>query len=301
MAQVTAALVKELRQKTGVGMMECKKALAENDADMEKAIVWLRERGLSRAAKKSGRTTAEGIVSVLTSEDNKTGVLVELNTETDFAAKNEEFQSFVAQVTKTALGAKVASAAQLSETTLDGGSETVGAALTALIAKVGENMTLRRAVTLSAETGSVVGYSHMGGKIGTLVRLEGGDPATNLEVGRDVAMHAAAAAPRYLKSDEVDPEEVKQEEEIGRKKLLEEGKPADKVEMILKGQIGKFFKEICLLDQPFVKEPKKSVTAYLKEAGKGAEVVQYARFQLGEGVEKKEENFAEEVAKQLQK
>lgn len=301
MAQVTAALVKELRQKTGVGMMECKKALSENEADMEKAILWLRERGLSRAAKKSGRTTAEGIVSVATSPDNKTGVLVELNSETDFAAKNEEFQAFVQRVTTTALTSKVASASQLAETTLDGTSETVGDALTALIAKIGENMTLRRACSVTTETGVIVGYSHMGGKIGTLVKLEGATGDKVVELGRDLAMHAAAAAPRYLNSSNVPAEELKVEEDLARKKLLEEGKPADKVDMILKGQISKYYKEVCILDQPFVKEPKKSISAFITESGTGAELTGFERFQLGDGVEKKEENFAEEVARQLQK
>lgn len=296
MAQITAALVKELREQTGIGMMECKKALTENDGDLQKAILWLRERGMSRAAKKSGRTTAEGVVKVMTTADSKTGVLVELNSETDFSAKNEEFQAFAEAVTKTALSSKAASVDELKAATLEGSSNNVGDALTALIAKVGENMTLRRVATLTADSGVVVPYSHMGGKICTLVKLEGVEGDKAVELGKNIAMHAAASAPKFLKNSEVPADVVAQEEEIARKKLEEEGKPADKIEMILKGQIAKFFKEICLVDQPFIKEPKKSVSAFLKESGTGAEVASFVRFQLGEGVEKAEDNFAAEVA-----
>ena len=296
MGQVTAALVKQLREQTGIGMMECKKALTENDGNLEQAILWLRERGMSRAAKKSGRTTAEGVVKVMTSDDMKTGVVVELNSETDFSAKNEEFQAFAEAVTKTALATKVGSVEELKAATLEGTSSNVGDALTALIAKVGENMTLRRVSTLTAETGIVVPYSHMGGKICTLVRLEGATGDNIVELGKDLAMHAAAASPKYLTSTEVPEELVKQEEDLARKKLLEEGKPADKVEMILKGQISKFFKEICLLDQGFIKEPKKSVANFIKESGTGVELASYVRVQLGEGIERAEDNFAAEVA-----
>ena len=296
MGQVTAALVKQLREQTGIGMMECKKALTENDGNLEQAILWLRERGMSRAAKKSGRTTAEGVVKVMTSDDMKTGVVVELNSETDFSAKNEEFQAFAEAVTKTALATKVGSVEELKAATLDGTSSNVGDALTALIAKVGENMTLRRVSTLTAETGIGVPYSHMGGKICTLVRLEGATGDNIVELGKDLAMHAAAASPKYLTSTEVPEELVKQEEDLARKKLLEEGKPADKVEMILKGQISKFFKEICLLDQGFIKEPKKSVANFIKESGTGVELASYVRVQLGEGIERAEDNFAAEVA-----
>jgi elongation factor Ts len=296
MAQITAALVKELREQTGIGMMECKKALTENDGDLQKAILWLRERGMSRAAKKSGRTTAEGVVKVMTSDDMKTGVVVELNSETDFSAKNEEFQAFAEAVTKTALNSKVANIDELRAATLEGTSSNVADALTALIAKVGENMTLRRVNTITSETGVVVPYSHMGGKICTLIRLEGATGENVVELGKDLAMHAAAASPRYLSSSEVPADLVKQEEELARKKLLEEGKPADKVEMILKGQIGKFYKEICLMDQGFIKEPKKSVANVIKDSGTGVELASYVRIQLGEGIEKAEDNFAAEVA-----
>lgn len=296
MAQITAALVKQLREETGIGMMECKKALTENDGDIQQAILWLRERGMSRAAKKSGRTTAEGVVKVMTTEDGKTGVLVELNSETDFSAKNEEFQAFAEAVTKTALNTGAANVEELKEATLEGGSSKVGDALTALIAKVGENMTLRRVERVSSETGIVVPYSHMGGKICTLIRLEGATGEKVEELGKDLAMHAAAASPKYLNSSEVPADLVSQEEELARKKLLEEGKPADKVEMILKGQISKFYKEICLLDQGFIKEPKKSVSAIVKESGTGVELASFIRMQLGEGIEKAADNFAAEVA-----
>lgn len=296
MSKVSAALVKQLREETGIGMMECKKALTENDGDLQKSILWLRERGMSRAAKKSGRTTAEGVVKVMTTEDMKTGVVVELNSETDFSAKNEEFQAFADAVTKTALAAGTSDVDELKSTTLEGTSEKVEDALTALIAKVGENMTLRRVKTLTAETGVVVPYSHMGGKICTLVKLEGATGENVVELGKDLAMHAAAAAPKYLNSSEVPTDLVKQEENLARKKLLDEGKPADKVDMILRGQINKFYKEICLLDQGFIKEPKKTVANFIKDSGTGVELASYLRVQLGEGIEKSEDNFAAEVA-----
>lgn len=291
---VTAALVKELREKTGVGMMECKKALVENSADMEKAILWLRERGLARANKKSGRAAAEGIVSVLVADDKKSAVLVEVNCETDFAAKNESFTKFVSEVSKLALETKANSAAQLAETKL--GDSTVGDTLTQLIATVGENMTLRRAAYLTVDAGTIAGYSHMAGKIGTLVAISEDKP----EVAKDVAMHTAAAIPKYLKREEVPADLLEQEKGLALKKLEAQGKTGDIAQKILTGQMNKFYTEICLLDQPFVKEPKSSVSKYVAGAGGGA-ITAFERFQLGEGVEKKQENFAEEVAAQLKK
>jgi len=290
---VTAGMVKELREKTGVGMMECKKALTENGGDLEKAIVWLRERGLSRAAKKAGRVAAEGVVKIEVADDMSAGVLVEVNCETDFAAKNDDFQNFVNEVSKIALDNKAPSADALAELKNSSG-DNIGDALKSLIAKVGENMTLRRVQLVEAKDGIVVGYSHMGGKIGAMVALEGGKK-DQLELGKDVAMHIAAAAPRFLKSDEVDASELEQEKEIARKKLVEQGKPEDLIEKILMGQMSKFYKEVCLIEQAFVKDPNVTIKNLLKQNNVSG-ISSFARFALGEGIEKKEENFADEVA-----
>ncbi len=296
---IKASDVKELREKTGVGMMECKQALVENSGDMEKAILWLRERGMSRAAKKAGRIAAEGMVSVLVNAERNAGVLLEVNCETDFAGKNEDFQKFVQAATEVALKNKIESIEQLAETQM--GNSTVGASLTALIAKVGENMNLRRVKYLSANGGLIAGYSHMGGKIGSLVALTGGLDEKANTAGMDVAMHIAASAPKYLNRESVVTTELEQERELGRKKLLEEGKPENMVEKILVGQMNKFFGEICLVDQPFVKEPKLTVLKYVQSVNPSLNISGFSRFQLGEGIEKKEENFAEEVAAQLRK
>lgn len=292
---ITAAQVKELREKTGVGMMECKKALQENSGDMEKAILWLRERGMSRAAKKADRIAAEGSVFIQVSDDKSKGVVVEVNCETDFVSKNNDFVSFVEEVANVALSQEISSVDQLMETNMASG-QSVANTITALIAKIGENLKLRRVQVLKAENGVVGGYTHMGGRIGTLVALSGsqGDAAEALV--KDLAMHVAAASPRYLKSSDVDTSELDQEREIARKKLEEEGKPADLIDKILVGQMQKFFKEICLVDQQFVKDPSLSITKLLKQSGLNADISAFSRFALGEGIEKKKENFADEVA-----
>lgn len=294
---VTAAQVKELRQKTGVGMMECKKALTEVGGDIEKAILYLRERGMSRAAKKADRVTAEGLVKVAVSNDGKSATAVEVNCETDFVSKNDDFIKFLDAIANLALANNVNDVEALKALDLDGKS--VGDTLTTLIATIGENLNIRRVATLTADNGVVTGYTHMGGKIGSLVLLEGatGDEVT--ELGKDLAMHTAAASPRYLNSSEVSSDEVEQEKELGKKKLLEQGKPENLIEKILVGQINKFYKEICLIEQAFVKDPNYTVKKLVSEKGKGAELKAYVRFQLGEGIEKKQENFAEEVAAQL--
>lgn len=292
---ITAAQVKELREKTGVGMMECKKALVENDGDLEKAVLWLRERGLSRAAKKADRVAAEGAVEVLINKEQNAGVLVEINCETDFVSRNEDFKSFASAVANLVLETGVEDVEKLSEAKLASG-ETVAQQLTNLISKIGENIKLRRVKALRTENGTVAGYSHMGGKIGSLVVIGGATGVEALELGKDVAMHVAAAAPKCLKPEEVDASLLEQEKELARKKLLAEGKPENMIEKILIGQMSKFYKEICLLEQPFVKEPKTSIKKHVTETIKGAELSGYVRFQLGEGIEKKKEDFAAEVA-----
>jgi elongation factor Ts len=290
-------MVKELREKTGVGMMECKKALEENQGDMEKAILWLRERGLSRAAKKADRVASEGIVKVLVSEDQRTGVVIELNAETDFASKNAEFVQFADDVAKIALQNKVGDLDALNS--LKMGNDTVENNLKSLIAKIGENMRLRRVALLTTNKGTVAGYTHMGGKIGAIVLLNGAEGPEIQDLGKDLAMHAAAAAPRYLKPDEVSPEEIETEKELGRKALLEQGKPENMHEKILQGQINKFYKEICFHEQAFIKDPSTTVSKLVAEKGKGATLSSYHLFKLGEGIDKKKENFADEVAAAL--
>jgi elongation factor Ts len=294
---VTAAQVKELREKTGVGMMECKKALQENDGDIEKSILWLRERGLSRAAKKADRVTAEGLVNVAVNDQQNAGVIIELNCETDFVSKNDDFQKFADDIAKLALEHQVNDVETLKTLELNG--EKVEKVLTELIAKIGENLNLRRVQSFKVDNGVVTGYIHMGGKIGSLVALEGAAGSAVEELGKDLAMHVAAAAPRYLVSENVDPAEVEQEKELARKKLQEEKKPDHLIEKILTGQINKFYKEICLVEQAFVKDPNVSVKQLVEQQGQGAKLKTFARYQLGEGIDKKKENFADEVASQL--
>lgn len=297
---VSASMVKELREKTGVGMMECKKALVENSGDLDKSILWLRERGMSRAAKKADRVTAEGMIQVQVAADKKSGVLLELNCETDFVSQNEDFVAFIKEASNIALTKKIGSADELLTAKMKNGSD-VKNNLTELIAKIGENMSVRRVQVLSTSNGVVTGYSHMGGKIGTLVVLEGATGADVEELGRDLAMHIAAAAPKYLVESDVNKVELEQERELARKKLEEEGKPAEMIEKILIGQMKKFYKEVCFVEQAFVKDPNVSVTKHVENTKKGLKIASFARFHLGEGIEKKKENFADEVAAQLKK
>lgn len=296
---VTASQVKELREKTGVGMMECKKALTENAGDIDKAIVWLRERGLSRASKKAGRVAAEGLVTVKVADNGLTGAIVEVNCETDFVTKNDEFVAFVEDVAQLALAKGIESVDVLKEAELTPG-KTVASTLTDLIAKIGENMSLRRLAHVKLEgNGLICGYVHLGGKIGSLVTLANTKADAVQEFGKDVAMHIAACAPKYLDRTEVPAGDLDQEREIIEKKLKEEGKPEAMLAKIAEGQLGKFYKETCLVDQPFVKDPKASVSQKLSEIDASAKVANFYRFQLGEGIEKKVENFADEVAAQL--
>lgn len=295
---ITAGMVKDLREKTGVGMMECKKALEENGGDLEKAILWLRERGLSRAAKKADRVAAEGVVQVAISPDAHKGVVVELNCETDFVSKSEDFTAFAKDVAELALAQNITDVEALKTAKL-GSGETVDARLAGLIAKLGENMKVRRLGFLKTSKGVVSGYTHMGGKIGSLVLLEGAEGSEVQELGKDLAMHSAASGPRYLKSDEVEASEIETEKELGRKKLQEEGKPENMWDKILVGQINKFYKEICLIEQAFVKDPGQSIKQVVTEKGKGSQLTGFQLFKLGEGIEKKKENFADEVAAAL--
>jgi elongation factor Ts len=302
MTQITAASVKELRERTGAGMMDCKKALAENNGDLEASIDWLRAKGLSAAAKKAGRTAAEGLVGVAV--EGKKGALVEVNSETDFVAKNEQFQQFVGEVSKIALASGDDVEALKSATFPDGG--TVEEKLTDNIATIGENQSLRRAATLEVSEGAVVSYVHNAaapnmGKIGVLVALEGSAPAETLQaLGKQIAMHIAAANPLALNADELDQDLLERERGIATEKANESGKPADIVAKMVEGSLNKFRKENALLSQLFVMDGKTPVgdviAAAAKDAGAPIALKGFKRFQLGEGIEKKESDFAAEVA-----
>jgi len=284
---ITAALVKELRESTGVGMMDAKKALVENDGDMEAAVDWLRTKGLAKAAKKSGRVAAEGLVAVAV--DGGKGVAVEVNSETDFVAKNGEFQGMVGGIATAALGVGDVEALKGA----DLGGKTVEAVLTDKIATIGENMTLRRMATLEGET--VVTYVHNAatagmGKIGVLVAMNGGSE----EFGKQVAMHVAAVNPASLGEADLDPAMVEKERSILTEQARESGKPENIIENMIKGRMKKFLSEVTLLGQSFVINPDLTVEAAAKEAG--AEITGFIRMEVGEGIEKKEEDFAAEVA-----
>jgi elongation factor Ts len=302
MAEITAATVKELRERTGAGMMDCKKALAENNGEMEASIDWLRAKGLAAAAKKAGRTAAEGLVGVAV-EGNR-GAVVEVNSETDFVAKNEIFQDFVRNVAKLALqhgtDVEALGATQYPE----GG--TVQEKLTDNIAKIGENQSLRRGAVVEVSEGAVVSYVHnqVGpglGKIGVLVALESAAPAETLNaLGKQIAMHVAAAHPQALDADSLDPALIERERAIAMEKAKESGKPQNIIEKMVEGGLAKFRKDNALLSQLFVMDNKTPVAEVVasaaKDAGKGIELKGFVRFQLGEGIEKKQEDFAAEVA-----
>ena len=290
---VTASLVKELREKTGAGMMDCKKVLTETDGDMEKAIELLRERGIAKAAKKSGRVAAEGLVEAYISEDGKVGAIVEVNSETDFVGKNEEFKTFVKNVAKQVVEQNPKDVEDLlnQEATFEAG-KTVNEALVGKIATIGENLTIRRFARFESK-GLLESYIHGDGKIAVLINMTKGDK----ELAKDLCMQIAAARPEYLNEQSVPAERVEKEKEILKVQTMNEGKPEAIAEKIVQGRIRKFFEEICLVDQVFVKDSNMKVSELLKQ--KDAEVVEFARFEKGEGIEKKEENFAEEVMNQL--
>ena len=290
---VSASQVKDLREKTGAGMMDCKKVLTETNGDMEKAIELLRERGIAKAAKKSDRIAAEGLVAAYVSEDGKVGAVVEVNSETDFVAKNDEFKAFVADVAEQVAKQNPANVEELLAEKSIKEDKTVGEVLTDKIAKIGENMSIRRFARY--ESNGLVGkYIHGEGKIGVLVDVENGDD----ELAKDVCMQIAAAKPEFLNRESVPAERLEKEMEILKAQAMNEGKPEAIAEKIVQGRVGKFYSEICLVEQEFVKNPDMKVSEVL--SSKGAEAVRFARFEKGEGIEKKEENFAEEVMKQIQ-
>ena len=308
---VTAKLVKELREMTGAGMMDCKKALTATDGDMDKAVEFLREKGLATAQKKAGRIAAEGIVMLKVSEDGKKAVAVEVNAETDFVAKNEKFQGYVAQVAELALNTKAADIdAFMEEEWTFSESATVKEELADQIATIGENMNIRRFTQVTEENGFVASYTHMGGKIGVLVDVET-DVVNDAvkEMAKNVAMQVAALKPLYTNDSEVSAEYIAHEKEILLAQIMNDPKESQKPEKVIQGmiagRINKELKEICLLDQVYVKaeDGKQSVGKYVQEVAKANNanitIKGFVRFETGEGLEKKEENFAEEVAKQM--
>ena len=291
---ISASMVRDLREKTGAGMMDCKKALTETDGDMEKAIEYLREKGITKAAKKSDRIAAEGLVLAYVSEDAKVGAAVEVNSETDFVAKNEEFRTFVESVAKqVALNNPADVEALLNEDSIEMPGKKVSEVLIEKVAKIGENLTIRRFARFEATDGIVEKYIHGDGKIAVLVNMKNADS----ELAKDICMQIAAAKPEFLNEEAVPAERLNKEMEILKAQAMNEGKPEEIAEKIVKGRVGKFYSEICLVDQEFVKNPDMKIKDLL--ASKGAEIVEFARLEKGEGIEKKEENFAEEVAKQL--
>ncbi|MBX7147875.1 translation elongation factor Ts [bacterium] len=294
---ITAQMVKDLREKTGAGMMECKKALNETGGDMEGAIEFLRKAGLQALSKKASRVAADGIVVTALSADKLEAVILELNCETDFVAKNDDFVAFANQAASLALSQKPGSVDELLTLKGKAGSQ-LSEELNTLVAKIGEKISLRRFIVKKAGANETLGsYIHMGAKIGVVVVL-GGVKADD-GIIRDVAMHAAAAFPQYLKRDEIPAAVIDKEREIYKEQMKDSGKPAEMMDKILDGKIAKFAKDVCLVDQIFIKDPtgKKSVAQVLKEVNPALFVSSFTRFQVGEGIEKKEDNFADEVAK----
>ena len=284
---ISASTVKELRERTGAGMMDCKKALTATDGDMQKAIDWLREKGIAKAAKKSGRVAAEGAVAAYVSADRKTGVLLEVNCETDFTANNENFRALEKKILEQIAAENPADLDALNDSVIDG--KKVSDLVTEATATIGEKISVRRFVRYQTE-GKLTSYIHMGGKIGVLVDMTGGSD----ELGKDVAMQIAAANPSAVDRAGVDASELEHEKEVLRKQALEEGKPEKIVEKMVMGRINKYYKEVCLIEQIFVKDSEKTV----KDILGGEKVLKFARYQLGEGIEKKETDFAAEVAAQ---
>lgn len=287
----SASDVKDLRERTGAGMMDCKKALQESNGDMDKAIDWLRENGMAKAAKKEGRIAAEGITKMLI--DGNKAVILEVNSETDFVAKNEKFTKFVDELADVLMNNDVTD--MDSALALSTPSGTISDMVASAIAQIGEKISFRRFKKVVKTDSQVFGaYSHMGGRIGSLVVLEG----ANEEVAKEVAMHLAAMNPLYLNSSEVPADVLEREKDVMREQLLNEGKPADRIDNILVGKVNKFYSEICLEDQIFIKAENKETVKQYVEAN-GGKIVSMVRYEVGEGIEKRQENFAEEVMNQV--
>ena len=289
MATITAKMVKDLREKTGAGMMDCKKALQETNGDEKAAADWLREKGIAKAAKKSGRIAAEGAVVAYITKDSKVGSLVEVNCETDFTASNENFRKLAEDIAEHIAKVKPQNLDALNDSKI--GGKKVSDLVTEATATIGEKISIRRFVCyVTTGTANVVSYIHMGGKIGVLTAIDGGDE----QLGKDIAMQIAASAPLAIDRTGVSSEDLEHEKEVLRKQALEEGKPEKIVEKMVEGRINKYYKEVCLIEQIFVKDTEKTVKDILGKA----KVLQFTRYQLGEGIEKKQDDFAAEVAAQ---
>lgn len=287
---ISASLVKELREKSGAGMLDCKKALEANDGNIEAAIDWLREKGISKAAKKADRIAAEGIAAILI-QGNK-AVVVEVNSETDFVAKNDEFKELVDTILKTIINSDVTTVEEALKLTVE--NETLNDLIVAKTAKIGEKISLRRFQKIEKSDSESFGeYIHMGGKIAVLTLVDNASE----EVAKDVSMHAAAMRPKYVKRENVPTDEIEKERAVLKEQAINEGKPAEIAEKMVEGRINKYYKEICLEEQPFVKDSDVNVKTYV--ANNGGSIVNMIRIEVGEGIEKREENFAEEVAKQI--
>lgn len=299
---VTAQMVKELREATGAGMMDCKKALTEADGNMERAVDILREKGLSKAAKKADRVAAEGLVTIKTNADNTLAAVVEVNSETDFVAKNQDFKDFVADVAEMVLEGDAADLDALLASNHKEG-KALKDVLNDRVATIGEKLDVRRFERIATK-GKVAGYIHGGGKIGVLVELDtDSNDERVLSLGKDIAMQVAAMNPKYISRDDVDPEYIAHETEILTQQALNEGKPANIVEKMVVGRLNKELKEVCLVDQVFVKDSELTISKLIakvaKEVASDISIASMVRYEVGEGIEKREENFAEEVAKQM--
>ena len=309
MAQITSQMVKELREITQAGMMDCKKALVHVEGDIQKAIEWLREKGLAAAAKKANRIAAEGMVASYVSDDASVGVIVEVNCETDFVAKTDNFTAFCKDVAKHIALANPADIETLMlQSFLDNDSKTITDLVSDATVAIGEKISIRRFARYETNCGAVESYIHMGGKIGVLLLVDNDNPEsissdTFKTYYHDVALQIAAARPTYVRKSEVDTTELDKEREILRAQALNEGKPEKIVDKMVEGRIEKYYKEVCLLDQPFVKDGDKNIATLTEEIGEaiGANlnIVSFARFERGEGIEKRQENFAEEIAAQM--
>ena len=287
---ISASMVKELREASGAGMLDCKKALEATNGNMEEAINWLREKGISKAAKKASRIAAEGLA--IAKMDGNNAVVVEVNSETDFVAKNEEFKELVNVIADVILANEVTEVEQALELVVEG--KTISELITEKVATIGEKLTLRRFVKVSKEDSQVFGtYSHMGGKIVTLSVLEGNDE----ELAKDIAMQAAAMRPLYLNREEVPTDIVEKERAVLTEQAKEEGLDEKKLPMIINGRLNKYYEEVCLVDQGFIKENKMKVSKYVES--KNSSILRFVRYEVGEGIEKREENFADEVMKQI--
>lgn len=300
---ITAKMVAELRERTGSGMMDCKKALTQTDGDIEKAIEVLREKGLAAAAKKAGRIAAEGLVSTYIVEDSSVGSIVEFNCETDFVAQNNDFIQLSNGLAKQVALSNVNSVEELlASKYIENNAATVQETITGLIAKLGENMNVRRFNKLSVNNGIVYGYIHGGGRIGVIVSVEGGTSDSIKEVAKELSLQIAAANPLFLSKEEVTGEALDKEKEIYRQQALNEGKPENIVEKMVNGRIQKYYKEVCLIEQPWIRDQDLTIKKFIenksKELGVTIKIDKFVRFEKGEGIEKKEENFAEEVMKQ---